>query len=188
VGWRLFVAVDLGEAVRRALHRLQDELRALAPKARWAPPENAHLTLAFLGSTEEALVPKLSDVLAGVASQAAPFDLQLTGGGAFGSSKKPRVLWVGVEGALAALAELHRRTEAALQPMGYQPERREYRPHLTLARARDPRGDPRLARCAQALAGRALGTARIDRLILFRSQPGPGGSKYTPLAEPPLGG
>jgi 2'-5' RNA ligase len=152
------------------------------------PPENAHLTLAFLGSTEDAKVPELSKALEAVAARAGPFDLQLRGGGAFGSPKRPRVLWVGVEGDTAALHQLHGWTEAALQPLGYQPEHRDYRPHLTLARARDPRGDPTLARCAGALANRVLGAARIDRLILFRSQPGPGGSKYTPLAEPPLSG
>ena len=188
MGWRLFVAVDLGAEVHRALESLQVELRPLAPKARWVPPENAHLTLAFLGSTEEAQVPELSRALEAVAGRAKPFDLQFQGGGAFGSSKKPRVLWVGVEGDTAALQRLHGWTEAALKPLGYQPEDRDYRPHLTLARARDPRGDPKLSRCALALAERALGAARIDRLILFRSQPGPGGSKYTPLAEPPLQG
>lgn len=188
MGWRLFVAVDLGAKVRRALEALEAELKALAPKARWVPPENAHLTLAFLGSMEEAKVPELSAALEAVARRARPFDLQVRGGGGFGSSKKPRVLWVGVEGDTAQLQQLHEWTEAALQPLGYQPEHRDFRPHLTLARARDPRGDPKLSRCAAALAERALGESRIDRLILFRSHPGPGGSKYTPLAEPPLQG
>jgi len=188
MGWRLFVAVDLGAEVRRALEALQAELKALAPEARWVPPENAHLTLAFLGSTEEAKVPELSRTLEAVATRAAPFDLQLRGGGAFGPSKRPRVLWVGVEGDTARLHQLHAWTGAALRPWGYEPEDRDYRPHLTLARARDPRGNPKLACCAGMLAGRALGAARVDRLILFRSQPGPGGSTYTPLAEPPLSG
>lgn len=188
MGWRLFVAVDLGEEVRRALAALQEELRPQARHARWVAPENAHLTLAFLGSMEEAMVPRLSEALGGVAAKAAPFELRCRGGGAFGAKKHPRVLWVGVEGELAALAVLHQRTEAALQPLGYQPEQREYRPHLTLARAKDPRGDPRLARCAEGLADRSLGASHVDRVILFRSQPGRGGSRYTPLAEPALGG
>jgi 2'-5' RNA ligase len=188
MGWRLFVAVDLGAAVRRALDELERELKPLARDVRWVAPENAHLTLAFLGSMEEALVPELAKALGEVAAGAAPLQLRLQGGGAFGSSRKPRVLWVGVEGDVARLQALHERTGAALQPFGYQPEAREYRPHLTLARARDPRGDQDLARCAEALTGRSLGAARIDRVILFRSQPGPGRSKYTPMAEPALEG
>src|SRR3954467_352765 len=107
MGWRLFVAVDLGEAVRRALDQLQRELKPLARDARWAAPENAHLTLAFLGSMEEALVPQLSGALGAVAAEAAPLQLHLQGGGAFGSSKRPRVLWVGVEGDVAPLQALH---------------------------------------------------------------------------------
>src|SRR5262245_61036966 len=117
MGWRLFVAVDLGAPVRRALERLQRELQPLARDARWVDPENAHLTLAFLGSMEETLVPALSGALGKVAAPAAPFDLRLEGGGAFGGSKKPRVLWVGVEGDVAQLQALHASTEAALQPL-----------------------------------------------------------------------
>src|SRR6185295_11606101 len=119
MGWRLFVAVDLGTAVRRALDELERELKPLARDARWVAPENAHLTLAFLGSMEEARVPELSKALGPVAAGAAPFELRLQGGGAFGSSRKPRVLWVGVEGDVATLQALHGRTEAALQPFGY---------------------------------------------------------------------
>src|SRR5258707_11917370 len=137
MGWRLFVAVDLGAKVRRALEALEGELRPLARDARWVAPQDAHLTLAFLGSMEEAAVPELSAALGQVAARAAPFELRVQGGGAFGSSKKPRVLWAGVEGDTGALAALHARTEAALQPLGYQPESRPYRPPLTLARARD---------------------------------------------------
>src|SRR5207248_1568292 len=98
MGWRLFVAVDLGAEVRRALEALEGELRPQARDARWVAPENAHLTLAFLGGMEEAAVPGLSEALGQVAARAAPFQLLVQGGGAFGTSKKPRVLWVGVEG------------------------------------------------------------------------------------------
>ena len=188
MGWRLFVAVSLGAEVYRALEQVQEEMRRRAPRARWVAPEKAHLTLAFLGSTEESLVPGLGEALARAAAAVAPFHLRISGGGTFGSRRKPRVLWVGVEGDTAALAALQQATVAALLPFGYQPEHREFRPHLTLARAADPRGDPGLSRCAELLAGRSLGAARVDRLILFRSEIRPGGARYTSLAEPPLGG
>lgn len=188
MGWRLFVAVDLGDRVRRELERLLPELQRAAPRARWVKPENAHLTLAFLGSREERDVPALAVALEAVARDFAPLALEAAGGGTFGSSRRPRVLWMGIGGELEAFTALHRRVEEALVPLGYQPERREFRPHLTLARAKDPGGEPALARCAGRLEGRSLGQARVDRLILFRSQPGPGGSRYTPLAEPRLSG
>jgi len=187
MGLRLFVAVDLGEQVRRNLELLQEELRPLARDARWVPPEKAHLTLVFLGSTEEPAVPGLVEALRSAAAPAAPFELQVQGGGAFGSRQRPRVLWAGVEGDTAALLALQQRTSDALAPLGYQPEKREYRPHLTLARARDLRGDRDLRRCAESLAGRSLGAARIDRVILLRSELRRGGARYTPVAEAVLG-
>jgi RNA 2',3'-cyclic 3'-phosphodiesterase len=187
MGLRLFVAVDLGASVRRSMERLQQELRPLAPGARWVSPEKAHLTLAFLGSTEASRVPGLVEALRAAGAEVPPFQLEIEGGGAFGSRQRPHVLWAGVAGDTAALVELHRRTDAGLQPLGYQPEEREYRPHLTLARAADPRGDKGLRRCAEAMEGRSLGAARIDRVILFRSELKRGGAVYTPLAEEALG-
>ncbi|MFP2910467.1 2'-5' RNA ligase family protein, partial [Pyxidicoccus sp. 3LFB2] len=57
-------------------------------------------------------------------------------------------------------------------PLGFEPEHREYTAHLTLARAKDPRGDPALARCAQALEASDFGEGRVDRLVLFESKGG----------------
>src|SRR6185436_3872818 len=176
MGLRLFVALDLGDSIRRGMGKLIARLEDRAPKARWVNPHNVHLTLAFLGQTEEALVPKLESALAEVASRARPFELEVAGAGGFGTKAHPRVLWVGVEGELAALHELHQSVEKALAPFGYQPEHRAFRPHLTLARTKELRGDPALAKCVADAGEKPLGSTRVDRVILFRSQLGPGGA------------
>ena len=75
----------------------------------------------------------------------------------------------------------------ALRPLGFEPEARAFRPHLTLARARDPRGDPALAPCAEELANVDCGEARIDALVLYRSDLSRSGARYTALARPALG-
>lgn len=183
---RLFVAVDPPEPLRSALGAEIEGLRRLAPGAKWVRPESIHVTLAFLGATDDEKVPAISQALERVGRAHRPLVLEARGGGAFGGKRKPRVLWVGLEGDLEPLAMLQKAVEEALVPLGYQPEERAFRPHLTLARARDPRGDPALAPCAEELQTASLGSFPVEELILYRSDLSPKGAVYTPVARAPL--
>jgi len=185
---RLFVAVDPDAAVRQALAATLEALRPLAPDAKWAKPEGMHLTLAFLGEVEDATVPAVKDAVERVARASAPLRLSAAGGGSFGPRSHPRVLWVGLEGDLAPLGALKSDLEAALVPCGYEPDPRPFSPHLTLARARLPRGDRDLALCAADLALADLGGFVADELILYRSHLSPKGSRYEALVRATLGG
>jgi 2'-5' RNA ligase len=179
---RLFTAVTLGATIEARATAELERLRALAPHARWVKAEGVHLTLVFLGDVEEARLPSLREALQTVGPLHAPFVLSVGGGGSFGSPAHPRVLWADVRGAKDALKALQADTAAALQPLGFEPEHREYTAHLTLARAKAPRGDPGLARCAQALEASDFGEGRVDRLVLFESR----GGHYHPRLEVPL--
>lgn len=185
---RLFVAVGLGRAVLEKVAGALARGKALAPRARWVQAGNLHLTLVFLGAVDGELVAGIGGAVAAVAARHPPVALHVTGAGGFGSANKPRVLWLGIGGEVEALARIHDDLEAELAPFGHEPEVREFRPHLTLARARDPRGDIDLAAAVQALAGDDLGESRIDRLGLFRSDLSPEGPKYTEVAFAPLSG
>ncbi|MBF5041779.1 RNA 2',3'-cyclic phosphodiesterase [Aggregicoccus sp. 17bor-14] len=181
---RLFVAVTLGEQVTSRAEAAVARLRALAPRARWARLEGLHLTLAFLGETPPERVPALEAALREVAARHAPFRLSAAGGGSFGSHARPRVLWADVCGDTAALGALQADVARALTPLGFTPESRPYTAHLTLARAKDPRGDAALTACVEALAGEDWGEAGVDQLVLFESRAG----AYHRLVEAPLTG
>lgn len=183
---RLFVAVDPSEAVRDALAATITSGRAVAPDAKWVRPEAVHLTLAFLGNVDDALAPQVASALAGVAHRHAPIELAARGVGSFGGARRPGVLWVGLEGQVAALQALQADVEAALVPLGYQLEERAFRPHLTLARAREGRGDPALGAARDALGPGELGSFTAGELILYQSQLSPRGAKYLALARHPL--
>jgi 2'-5' RNA ligase len=184
---RLFIAVDPDAAVQESLQRAAAELHRLSPRAKWADKTGFHLTLAFLGDMESALVPAIEAALAKVASATAPFTLRVRGGGFFGAPRKPRVLWVGVEGAVDALSALQGAVEKAMVPLGHQPEARAFSPHLTLARSRDPKGDTAFVECASRLA-RDFGETRVEELVLYRSELSPAGARYTALGRARLGG
>ncbi|XXF77361.1 RNA 2',3'-cyclic phosphodiesterase [Myxococcaceae bacterium GXIMD 01537] len=179
---RLFVAVVLGEAVEAHGVAAIERLRPRAPHARFVKAEGLHLTLSFLGEVDPARLPELREALARVAPRHAPLTLSIGGGGTFGAPSHPRVLWAGVGGDVKALQALQADVAGALEALGFPRDERAYSPHLTLARAKTPRGDAALGACAHALHGATWGEAPVDRLILFESR----GGHYHPQGEAPL--
>ena len=185
---RLFVAVDLPEAVREALARIQQELRGRdLPGLRWVRPEGIHLTLKFLGETPAAKVPAIEDALA-AAQGVAPFRLALGTPGTFGGRRGPRVLWLDIVGDVQRLRELQAAVEGKLAEAGFAPEQREFSPHLTLARVRQPPSPGTAERVSRALEAVAPPRSEFEvrEVLLMRSTLKPGGAEYERLAAFPL--
>jgi 2'-5' RNA ligase len=135
---RLFVAIAIPGDAAGELDELVAPLRPAWPGLRWTGLDAWHLTLAFLGEVDEALLPELSARLRKAASRHPRLTLGLAGAGAFPTAPRARVLWAGVYGAgLAPLAGTvaHGARKAGV---GLVDSDRRYRPHLTLARCRAP--------------------------------------------------
>lgn len=185
---RLFVAVDLAAPVMSALDAQVARVRSLAPAARWAALEAGHLTLAFLGATPqhtvEAIVAAVDDAVRGCG----PFGLGVSGCGVFGSPRRPRVLWAAVRGDLDALHALQRAVAQSLRAAGCTLEARPFHPHLTLARARAPHGEPGLAAAARALEGLDAGDQAVEEVVLYDSYLGRDGARHEVLRRYPLTG
>jgi 2'-5' RNA ligase len=180
--WRLFIAVPLPPAVREAVAGLVGRLRQVAPEARWQSPDTWHLTLVFLGQTPAREVPRLAEIINGVAASGRPFRTELRGAGSFGGGRRPLVAWIGVGAGAGELAVLAAQLEGAIDP---RRESRPLRPHLTVARE----APPRLVEALQAsMAARPGLSWTSDRLVLYRSVLGPRGSTHTELVSAPLGG
>lgn len=179
---RLFVAVVLGQDIESHAHEAMGHLKGLAPHARFVKPEGMHLTLSFLGEVDPARLPELEAALTRAAGHHAPFTLSVAGGGSFGSPSHPRVLWADVLGDVEALKALQAEVATELEKLGFPREARAYTAHLTLARAKLPRGDAALATCARELKDAAWGEAHVDRVILFESK----GGHYLRKVEAPL--
>ncbi|WP_119421394.1 RNA 2',3'-cyclic phosphodiesterase [Desertibaculum subflavum] len=175
---RLFVALALPERLRPWVQGLQSGI----PGARWAVPENLHLTLRFIGNVDGRLFADIMDVLAAIRAPA--FDLQLAGLGQFGERGRVDSLWVGA-GRNQPLDRLQGKVETALQRLGLEPEHRKFLPHLTVGRLKSaPAG--RVAEWLAAHAGFALPPFRIDRFTLFSSYLAREGAIYRAEAEYPL--
>lgn len=186
---RLFAAVLPPEDVLRELAAEVARLRELpgADRLRWTGRPGWHLTLAFYGEVDDALVPGLTDRLERAASRTRPFALALCGGGQFG---RGRALWAGADGELRALGLLAGRAEAAARKAGVPlEEHRRYRAHLTLARGRDGVDTRPYLDALRGFRGRSW---TVDELVLVRSDLPRSGvpgeqPRYEAVARRPLG-
>src|SRR5271169_4693877 len=187
---RAFIALRLDAAVDDAIADLTERLRAPEndnPQEgiRWVRRANFHLTLFFLGPSvpRERLVP-IADALGAIAKTTAPFEIAARGVGAFPNLARPRVIWVGLHG--DALTGLAARVAEAAERCGFAPERRVYSPHLTVGRVRSLRSPGQLRRALNEATHSSFGVSRIERVILYRSEPGPQSSTYHELAVFPF--
>ncbi len=176
---RSFIAVDLSAAVRAALGRLLDELRALKCDVRWVRVEGMHVTLKFLGWVDVTRLAQVHDSVAAAVASEPALRVRARGLGAFPGWRRPRVLWVGLEGdGLPALARV---VETAVNGLGFEPERRAFTPHITLGRVGGMRGWSRVEEVFKTHLSDDFGESLIDAVTIYRSTLRPQGAVYTPL-------
>jgi 2'-5' RNA ligase len=181
---RLFVALDIPDAVRSALRQLMTRLKPGCSGARWVRPEGLHITLKFLDETDEAKFDSIKSALSSVRSSG-PIELNFRGIGFFPNEFHPRVIWCGVK-ASSGLSQLAADLDRALQPLGFSAESRAFTPHLTLARFDSHKGLDTLVRATNNLKSYDFGSARQSEFYLYRSFLKPGGAEYTRLATFPF--
>jgi 2'-5' RNA ligase len=170
-----FLAVDLDEQVREEVWAAASLHHAVA--AKWLRRDKLHLTLVFLGSPTDEVRAGLEAQVRAVAAPVAPFYLKLRGAGSFETARAPAVLWLGVEGDLAALGALQGALSQALQADLERP----YVPHLTLARSKKPEA---VAALVTTLADFRSSQWLVSHLTFYESTE----STYTPRWRVPLAG
>jgi len=174
---RAFIAIHLPAEVRDYLATISADLSRQLPQGavRWVKPDRIHLTLRFLGDTDVRLLPDIQNALDEVATQQQRFDLYLEGFGCFPNCKRPRILWAGVAGRLKEAAQLKEEIDSALAPLGWEEEKRPFRPHLTIGRVKDARTavSPTWPESLQRPA------IPVDAIHLIESELTPNGPIYT---------
>ena len=184
-----FVALDLAKALQAAFGEEIGRLQKTIPGVHWVDPRRMHLTLRFLGWTTRERLSALEPHLGAAATACPPIDARVSRLGTFPPSGRARVLWAGLDLPRSGVA-LQEACEAAAQECGFPAERRAFQAHLTLGRWEAPARRP-------ALPDIELGATRLERLVLYRSEPAqgetvvPGGRRpvtvYSQLAVFPLG-
>ena len=185
-GRRVFIAAPLPDNASAIVAELVEGVRAEGVPGggrdvRWVRLDGLHLTLRFLGPTLDDRVEAARAAVREAATSGRPFDVTLGGAGTFPTGGRPRALWLGVRYGVDELAELAAQVDRALVARGWPPEVRQFRAHLTLARADGvPAGAHIGARLGAAAASLDL-PFRVERIGLFESLTGGGPARYEAL-------
>ena len=167
---RLFIAVEFDDALKDAISRAIGDIRIANPPWRWISPSNIHITLKFIGDTDEELVPLLVDAVAAVCRETPPFDVVLGGLGGFPNLKKPRVLFYEATRGAPELTSLARRIDATLESdLSIAREERPFRAHATVARIKTPIPPDIAARLERAPSVESR-VQRVEKVSLMQSE------------------
>jgi 2'-5' RNA ligase len=180
VNLRAFVALELDQALKDHITESNRRLKEQLNGVRWVSAENLHFTLRFLGASSPESLERLEHALRIAATACPACEAKVSGLGMFPERGSPRVLWLGTE-LPEPVFRLQEACEAAAVATGFPPESRPFRSHLTLGRFREGAARPTLPSVEP-------GVARLERLILFKSDLRRAGAVYTPLQEFRLGG
>ena len=181
------MAADLPADLRGRLAELQRDLSGMPLPVRWVEASGIHLTLKFLGEVPAARLEEIETALAAAGGGLRAFRLEATRAVPFPSRGAPRIIWVEVRGDLEDARVLASALDAAAARLGFPPETREFRAHLTLGRVKGPaHGDWRAS--LERVAGAASGPWSVTHYVLYESRLDPRGAIYAELRRFPLAG
>jgi len=188
---RVFVAVDVGDAVRREVTRvvttLTGKLEAakIPPRVVWVKPAALHVTVRFLGELDQTEVARIQALLAPPIAMA-PFELEWRGVGTFPNNKHPRALWLGVINGAAPLAHLEAEVSRRLaQDRAVELDERALLPHLTIGRVKMAGSGVDWPKLLQSVEVKRT-ASMVDRVTLYRSELSSRGPNYTGLVSASL--
>lgn len=181
---RTFIAIELPPEIKEALAQLQEQLKASGADIKWVKPQNIHLTLKFLGDTNEKKIAPIMRILEETACNKPVFTIRVSSLGAFPGLNSIRVIWAGIDRGDAIACQIAKDLEGRIASIGIPKEKRPFSSHITIGRAKSGLNSDKLARdieiLGKALAGKNM-EASVKKITLFKSTLTPGGPAYEAL-------
>jgi 2'-5' RNA ligase len=183
--FRSFIAVDIPPGVQDALGQVEEQLQERLPQTpvRWVDPQKIHLTLKFLGDVSRENLDMVKKILSSEVNKRHTMEIGIGGIGAFPKIRHPRVIWVGVE-APEELHALRRGIEDGVARLGYEYDKYDFTPHLTLGRVSRKASSREVRKVGKVLHDFQvgfLGVTRVEDVHIYRSDLQPDGAVYTRL-------
>ncbi len=180
---RLFIALELSDQQKKEMHELQQRTKQYLKGVRWVRPQGMHLTLKFLGDTEESRVEQVQDILKQASEQIDPFAIKYGSSGVFPGPKKARVLWVGLKDGEEKAKLLANILEEGFCKIGFKKEKRHYSPHLTIGRLRNPQPEEMVKKYLEKESTFLSSSVEAQSVILYQSKISVQGAEYTVLCR-----
>jgi RNA 2',3'-cyclic 3'-phosphodiesterase len=184
---RLFISVPTPASVLPALAEARNTLRDSRADVKWEPTDKLHCTIKFLGDTQEEFVQEITNTLTNIGPDAAPLSIRYTGLGCFPGRRDPRIIWAGIADSSLQLKRLFDAIETEMSQLGFERERREFHPHVTLGRVKGTRRIGELLEMMETITFDHPPVV-INEIELVKSTLKPGGSEYSLVARVALRG
>ena len=176
------MAVDIDDpSLKAALQRAQATLMVTGADVKVVEEENIHITLKFLGEIPETRTTQVAELIKGISFK--PFTLDFHGVGIFPASSRPSVVWAGVQGDASEMLAVFTELERGLNALGFEPERRQFQPHVTICRVRSGRNRAKLAEAVNMMNDEEFGPLRVEHITLKKSVLTRRGPIYSTVAE-----
>jgi 2'-5' RNA ligase len=179
---RCFIAVEMPGPLKAEIGGLIETLRQTGADVKWVKKKNLHITLKFLGNTEESSVDDIKNSLTRKLSHYEPFYIRISGTGTFPKGRFPRVIWIGLDES-EIFNHIHGTVEEGMSELGFKPDDRFFSPHLTIGRVRSNKGMHELLAKIDEMRSAEFGALDISGVSLIKSELHPAGPEYERLAE-----
>ena len=180
---RTFVALDLNPEIKDSLSNLISLLIPKGSDVRWVKKQAMHITLKFLGEVSETKIPDIIQSIRKACDSRGSFHLSFKGTGFFPPlSHFPRVLWAGIERSPDLLI-LHKSIEDEFTKLGFQREKRQFQPHLTLGRVKSSRNISPVLAELEIHRDMNFGSMQVESVTLFKSTLKPTGAEYEVISD-----
>ena len=179
---RIFIAVkvEAGETLLKMISSFKSGL--INETIKWTKPDNIHITLAFLGDTEEEMIKIISEMLKEKCEGSGKFELIIKGSGVFKNISEPRVIWTGIEPS-EKFSQLNGLIKSGLGDAGIEIEDRPFNPHLTLGRIKHIKDKEVLKSLINGYQNKEIQKVAVNEVILYESILLPPGPVYKPIGK-----
>lgn len=177
---RTFIAIPFSTGLKNNIREFEVKFKKESGyQGKIIPPEKIHLTLKFLGDTEEELFSNIKQGLQKASKGIGSFKIKIVGLGVFPNLRRPRVIWLGLDNIPNNLVQLHENIDHEISPLGFPAENRAFKPHLTISRVKKRIKDDRFFQFFKQNMTTVIGEDTITEVHHIESKLTPKGAIYT---------
>ncbi|KYK30631.1 MAG: 2'-5' RNA ligase [Thermoplasmatales archaeon SG8-52-3] len=178
--FRGFIAIDIKPFQK--LIEFENEIKNTGANVKLVEPENIHLTLKFLGDTDEILIDKIEEITKNSVSEIEPFEIKLIGSGVFPNERYIKVIWIGIENG-EIISKIAEKIDEQISSLGFEKEKRKFSAHLTIARIKSVKNKEKIIQVIEKYRNIEFTQLKVNSIKLKKSTLTPKGPIYTTLKE-----